>query len=403
MFSYLPIRNKVKYRSFDDAKEEENWWSIPLVTEFLRKGGFDSALRNAVGSDTVQARQFVQNVFGQLKSINLPDNLDKLQTESSETSGNSIIDHSIHPQPESSRSESPADGTSYKENSSLQKSYSDNINIDNGQPASIVSLDNEVSSQSDRDFWRNLSDVVNENVVQKLGLPIPENMKWDKFELLDIVNENVIQKLGIPIPENMKWDRFELLDRIGLQSQKIAETAYIESGLATAQGHDVSDSNATVGRLTMSDVQSSLTDIKKMTQDVLSQTDSILGGLMVLNATASEIESEAQLSAKVNTENDDSTKLDDDSEFSSTSKEENLSGPLDAPILDEEKAAEMKELFSTAESAMEAWALLATSLGHSSFVKSEFEKICFLDNETTDTQVSMIVLHPLGIFFHIIS
>lgn len=379
------IQLEVKYRSFDDAIEEENWWSIPLVTEFLRKGGFDSALRNAVGSDAVQARQFVQNVFGQLKSLNLPDNLDKLQTESCETSGNPIIDHSMRPQLES-RSELPADGTSYKEDSSLPNSHSDNNNIDNVQPATIVSLDNEASSQSDIDFWRNLSDVVNENVVQKLGLPIPENMKWDKFELLDIVNENVLQKLGIPIPENMKWDRFELLDRIGLQSQKIAETAYIESGLATAQGQDDSDSNAIIGRLTMSDVRSSLTDIKKMTQDVLSQTDSILGGLMVLNATASEIESEAQISAKVDTENNDSTKLDDDSEYS---KEGNFSGPLDAPILDEEKAAEMKELFSTAESAMEAWALLATSLGHSSFLKSEFEKICFLDNETTDTQVAI--------------
>lgn len=379
------IQLEVKYRSFDDATEEENWWSIPLVTEFFRKGGFDSALRNAVGSDTVQARQFVQNVFGQLKSINLPDNLEKLQTESSETSGNPIIDHSMRPQLES-RSELPEDGTSYTEESSLPKSHSDNNNIENGQPVSIVSPDNEASSQSDRDYWRNLSDIVNENVVQKLGLPIPENMKWDKFELLDIVNKNVIQKLGIPIPENMKWDRFELLDRIGLQSQKIAETAYIESGLATAQDQDDSDSNAIIGRLTMSDVQSSLTDIKKMTQDVLSQTDSILGGLMVLNATASEIESEAQISAKLNTENDDSTKLDDDSEYS---KEGNFSGPLDAPILDEEKAAEMKELFSTAESAMEAWALLATSLGQSSFVKSEFEKICFLDNETTDTQVAI--------------
>ncbi|KAK1390711.1 Fungal lipase-like [Heracleum sosnowskyi] len=345
------IQLEVKYRSFDDVTEEENWWSIPLVTEFLRKGGFDSALRNAVGSDAVQARQFVQNVFGQLKSLKLPDDLDKLQTEGSETSGNPIIDHSMRPELES-RLELPADGTSYKEDSS-------NGNIDNGQPVSIVPPENEASLQSDRDFWRNLSGIVNENVVQKLGLPIPENMKWDKFELLD---------------------------RIGQQSQKIAETAYVESGLATAQGQDVSDINAIVGRLTMSDVQSTLIDIKKMTQDVLSQTDSILGGLMVLNATASEIESEAQLSAKVNTENNDSTKVDDDSEHS---KDGSFSGPLDAPILDEEKAAEMKELFSSAESAMEAWALLATSLGHSSFVKSEFEKLCFLDNEATDTQVAI--------------
>ncbi|XP_017219114.2 uncharacterized protein LOC108196368 isoform X1 [Daucus carota subsp. sativus] len=378
------VQLEVKYRSFDDVIEDENWWSIPLVTEFLRKGGFDSALRNAVGSDSVQARQFVQNVFGQLKSLNLPDNLDKLRTESNETSENSIIDHNMPPQLES-RSELPEDGTSYKEDNSIPKPHPDSVDIGNEQPASIVSLDNEASLQSDRDFWMNLSNTVNENVVQKLGLTIPENMKWEKFELLDIVNENIIQKLGLPIPENMKWDRFELLDLIGLQSQKIAETAYVESGLATAQGQDASESNAITGHLTMKDVQSSLLDIKKMTQDVLSQTDSILGGLMVLNATAAEIDSEAQLSKEANTENDESTKVDN----SEHSKEENVSGPLDAPILDEERAAEMKELFSTAESAMEAWALLATSLGHSSFVKSEFEKICFLDNEGTDTQVAI--------------
>ncbi|PKA51486.1 Phospholipase A(1) DAD1, chloroplastic [Apostasia shenzhenica] len=49
----------------------------------------------------------------------------------------------------------------------------------------------------------------------------------------------------------------------------------------------------------------------------------------------------------------------------------------------------MRGLFSSAESAMEAWAILATSLGRSSFIKSEFEKICFLDNSSTDTQVTI--------------
>ena len=47
-----------------------------------------------------------------------------------------------------------------------------------------------------------------------------------------------------------------------------------------------------------------------------------------------------------------------------------------------------KQMFQTAESAVEAWAMLATSLGGQSFVKSEFEKICFLENQRTDTEVS---------------
>lgn len=49
----------------------------------------------------------------------------------------------------------------------------------------------------------------------------------------------------------------------------------------------------------------------------------------------------------------------------------------------------MRKLFSGAETAMEAWAVLATSLGHNSFVKSAFQKICFLDNDKTDTQVAL--------------
>lgn len=55
---------------------------------------------------------------------------------------------------------------------------------------------------------------------------------------------------------------------------------------------------------------------------------------------------------------------------------------------DDELENEAKRLmFQTAESAVEAWAMLATSLGGHSFVKSEFEKICFLENQRTDTEV----------------
>ncbi|KAK8931029.1 hypothetical protein KSP39_PZI016250 [Platanthera zijinensis] len=58
-------------------------------------------------------------------------------------------------------------------------------------------------------------------------------------------------------------------------------------------------------------------------------------------------------------------------------------------VVGENGEEEMKELFSSAESAMEAWAMLTTSLGSSSFIKSYFEKICSLDNASTDTQVAI--------------
>ncbi len=67
---------------------------------------------------------------------------------------------------------------------------------------------------------------------------------------------------------------------------------------------------------------------------------------------------------------------------------------ITAPVQDEcqeDQDAQEREatrrMFETAESAVEAWAMLATSLGGQSFVKSEFQKICFVENKRTDTQV----------------
>ena len=63
----------------------------------------------------------------------------------------------------------------------------------------------------------------------------------------------------------------------------------------------------------------------------------------------------------------------------------------DEPKVFEEECLESeakRQMFQTAESAVEAWAMLATSLGGQSFVKSEFEKICFVENRRTDTEVS---------------
>eukprot|EP00850_Spirogloea_muscicola_P015163 SM000114S24126 [mRNA] locus=s114:103585:110293:+ [translate_table: standard] len=54
-----------------------------------------------------------------------------------------------------------------------------------------------------------------------------------------------------------------------------------------------------------------------------------------------------------------------------------------------EEMEEMRMMFASAESAVEAWAMLAKSLGQSSFLKSEYEKIFFIDNDFTDTQVAV--------------
>ncbi|CAI8601907.1 unnamed protein product [Vicia faba] len=86
------------------------------------------------------------------------------------------------------------------------------------------------------------------------------------------------------------------------------------------------------------------------------------------------------------TKGDSSKGVGSDVQYSTSEKSPS---PENGSLLNDKQTEEMRALFSTAESAMEAWTMLATSLGHPSFIKSEFEKICFLDNASTDTQVAV--------------
>ncbi|XP_042517120.1 uncharacterized protein LOC122091317 isoform X2 [Macadamia integrifolia] len=353
---------EVKYKSFEEIDQEKQQWRIPFVSDFLEKNGFKSALKLIVGSDTVQARQFVEYAFGQLKSFNvgyLQDQFSMTDTFDMEGSGKSENQVGV-PDKTSQPEGSPENSFSVindGKDGNLLESKTDNSS---GDFETSSSVDTEVheSMKSDKYFWKNFT---------------------------DITSRTVVQKLGIPIQEKIKWDGFDLLNRIGLQSSKIAEAGYVESGLATPESQD--NSGATTGHPTISAIQSSLPDIKKVSSDMLGQTDSILGALVVLTAAFSEKNKQARSVGKEKTEKDASITVQDD--VSGYPVNGNVGGTLDVSVLDQRKAEEMKSLFSTAESAMEAWAMLATSLGHPSFIKSEFEKICFLDNPSTDTQVAI--------------
>ncbi|KAG4156983.1 hypothetical protein ERO13_D02G032700v2 [Gossypium hirsutum] len=368
----------VKYKSFEEIEEEKIWWKLPFVSEFLRRNGFDSALKMFVGSESVSARQFVEYAFGQLKSFNdanfLKERLlngNKIGVEGVRNSNDSSVSEMSFSHVESSP-EATFSNTSNNGENNLEEFQLDNSGMANGQNAKPVAQIGNM--QFDNYFWKNFADVINQNVVQKLG---------------------------VPIPEKLKWDGFDLLNKIGLQSQEIAQAKYIESGLATpdyqdTQGDNVPESGSAtredpenkndkaIGPLTSNTIQSSLPDINKATQDLLRQTDSILGALMVLTAAVSQSKKEGQENEN---KEDSSTKV--ETSVSRYSGGEKLPRTLDGSVLNEKKTEEMKELFSTAESAMEAWAMLASSLGHPSFIKSEFEKLCFLDNETTDTQAAI--------------
>ncbi|XP_073056705.1 uncharacterized protein [Primulina eburnea] len=313
------IQLEINYKSFAEIDDGKKWWKIPIFMEFLQKNGLEPALKMIAGSETVQVREFVQFAFGQLKSLN-----DSYTQNGWFSSKNLFGD------------------------SNIKRNISSILDNNMKDPANET---NQESSHPDKHFWKKLADSVNQNVVQKFGLQIPEKLKWDGFELLD---------------------------KIGLQSLEIAETGYIESGLATPTNLETASTGTMIGSSNNSLM--TLPDIKKVTQDLLRQTDSILGALMVINAAVSKLSQGADLTGKFDVKED--MPVDD-------KESESLASQPNGLVLDKKEAEEMRELFSTAESAMEAWAMLANALGHQTFIKSEFEKICFLDNASTDTQVAI--------------
>lgn len=320
------------------------------------KSSLGSALKTALGSESINAHQFVQSAFGQLKSLNyVYFQKDRLSNGFSSIIGGSQGD--IDAKTISGSEELlQLETLSTKHDSDSQE-----LKVDDGG--------------SDSSTWSNIDDS-------------PESEKFFWKQIAGSIDQTVLQKLGFSLPSIVGWDAFDLLNKIGLQSQKVAEQEYIESGLATPERKDTSE-NGHYGSSSSNAIQSSLADIRKASWDLLGQTESILGALMLLNTTFSQQRKNASPVEENVEKNDDSRRQEENADsFSLNDTGETI---LDGSTIDE-RAEEIKALFSTAESAMEAWAMLATSLGRSSFIKSEFEKICFLDNVSTDTQASFSLL-----------
>ncbi|MQM18983.1 hypothetical protein Taro_051986 [Colocasia esculenta] len=355
------IHLEVKYKSFDEIDKEKQWWNIPFVSDFLVKSNLGSALKMAFGSESINARQFVQSAFGQLNFLN-DAQLQKDQAFDSVST-------------ETLDSERCSDGEiiagseqllMHRNSHSLKDDHLQELECDNTVSDSSTESKADNSSQSDGFFWKIFSGTI---------------------------NQNVLQSLGFTLPENVGWDGFDLLNRMSLQSQRSAEQEYIESGLATPERNGDGEINCEKSS-SPNEIPSTLMDIRKTSWNVLSQTETILGALMVLTATFS------QQGKIMSTMEGNKVQKDDPSREAEKINSPSVNGTgnmtLEGSTLDKGRAEEIKALFSTAETAMEAWAMLATSLGRPSFIKSEFEKICFLDNASTDTQASFLLL-PSGV------
>lgn len=345
---------EIKYRSFHDIDEGKKSWEVPFISEFLRKNGLASALASVIGPESLSAGQFVQYAFGKLNSLYN----ERLAKEHQGPSENNENDADLQSNNQLTSQGFPSEESNVfsADTNSLgtQDSPSEGALEKNNGRSSSFAMQFDAAIYSD--FWKNFSNVINQNVVQKLGLPAPVNLRWDGFELLN---------------------------NMGLQSKKIAEASYVESGLATPDDQDSKNVEESGGAVIIGNIQASLPDIKKTMQEVLRQTDSVFGALIVLAAEQTKPDENSVENDNHNVSIEKADQVPEDSKASL------LTAVAEGVQLDEKKAEEMKALFTTAETAMEAWAMLASAVGHPSFVKSEFEKLCFLDNSSTDTQVAL--------------
>jgi hypothetical protein len=337
------------------------------VSDFLVKSSLGSALRMVLGSESINASQFVKSAFGQLSSFTYT----YLPKPSSLESG---VDVS---KSDEESSDGPTNSNELQQQNIDSEIISDSHSHSEVQsPTAVVNSEGNSSSdmkKSDEYFWRALNNVLNQNVLQNFGFSLPE-----------------VKQLG----------GFDLLSSLGLKSRNIAEQEYLESGLAMADtstnGGSETTSENTVGvenenrtLTTKEEVQSSFPDINKVSRDVLSQTENILGALMILSKNLSPHDQSVPTTG-TNGKYDMIREEQGASAADSVQKADTVSSALLS--IDAQEAEDMRRLFASAETAMEAWAMLATSLGRNSFIKSDFEKICFLDNISTDTQVSFVAV-----------
>ncbi|GLJ04787.1 hypothetical protein SUGI_0003280 [Cryptomeria japonica] len=198
---------KINYKDFEEINAEKSGWKIPLLSDIQLAKGLESALKTVFGTENVKVRDFVLSSFGKIeplldigkfeKSQNLEGNLQNTQSfESMPTesflNGKTEIHNEYGIETGDTFLQSVGDaGFSDQNESSKGKSSP-------GNKGTMKLTDSSISSEFD--FWKNLSDNINQ-AVERAG----------------------INKVGFPSIENVRWSGNEIIKNLGLQSQTQAD------------------------------------------------------------------------------------------------------------------------------------------------------------------------------------
>ncbi|CAI5534401.1 unnamed protein product [Closterium sp. Naga37s-1] len=134
-----------------------------------------------------------------------------------------------------------------------------------------------------------------------------------------------------------------------------------------------------------SSFSSSLDDLRKA---AFRQTEGVLGSLALLGSTAGSLPLAEGEKKSVGAAKSEGETGGEESEGAREGASEGVSEGA-SEVVSEEETEEALRMFGSAETAVEAWTMLASSLGQQTFVKSEFDKVCFVDHPQSDTQVAV--------------
>lgn len=373
---------ELNYKTFEDINAKKGGWRIPFLSDIVLAKGLESALKRAVGTDSVKARDFVQSAFGQLQPLFDIGKFEKNEESEGKSQSKISSENMLSELNETGLNEVDTN-CRIESGSTSQKVETDKVmvgderNLSKGERLSNLteaskdqrndgnigrSIVTEGSISPDFDFWKILAESINQT-VERFG----------------------VNNIGLPALENVRWNGNEMIKKLGLQSQTLAEQQYVGSGLATPKQNTGDDHSILVTETQES--HSTPMDVKQVSHDVLKQTENILGSLMMLTASLTGHKEDSGIVDGIVGKGNTTARVTErllESPNSGVVGFDSAAAPLTNGRLEE-----MKKMFASAESAMEAWAVLATSLGRASFIKSEFEKICFLDNGRTDTQVAI--------------
>ncbi|KAL3695407.1 hypothetical protein R1sor_009483 [Riccia sorocarpa] len=207
-------------------------------------------------------------------------------------------------------------------------------------------------------YWRTMAEAVSEK-LKPLGFDLSSFLPdWD----------------GLKLTEDLK--------SVGFESQKKAEAEYIKEGLTFDETKSPQSTEETQGFGFDSLLRLGLSPLESV-QSLRKQTENLLGVWTIFNKSLVPQLSDGK-DAEKNLENGGTsgTLLPEKTQAKKANDEglQKVSG---------DSYESYAAMFRTAESAMEAWALLATTLGEASLVKSDFQKLCFVDNVKTDTQAAV--------------